>query len=176
MIWLQMKQKTKFWKIRPWKNIFLQEFLLLHNSYTMYTRYTFLPVLWSIEHFTKFRSLDIANKWTCAKALCELLRVTLYKTNTHDMPYFCIFYFRPRKRETLFYGGWTFQEESFGWDFFFCIFPSLSGGKNDSPKKTKFSQKFEVFLEKNFGKRFSVISKKLQPNFLWLWPKTAGFT
>ena len=63
-------------------------------------------------------------------------------------------------------GGRTFQVRSVGWPGLFKkkkIFPLLSSGKNDSPKKTKISQKSDTFFfekKKKWRKIFSYLKKK----------------
>ena len=60
------------------------------------------------------------------------------------------------KKKPCFTGGQTFQVGSVDRDIFFFFDIFLSGGKNNSPKKTiKFPQSL-MFLENNFGKIFSV--------------------
>ena len=86
---------------------------------------------------------------------------------------------KKKKKKTCFTGGRTVQvgsvRQDFSFFFFFWYFFPILVAKMTPLKTIKFPKSL-TFLKKNFGKRFSVISKYFQPIFFLLWPQLAGFT
>ena len=85
----------------------------------------------------------------------------------------CLKATKKKKKKLCFTAGRTFQVGSVCQDIFLQIFFFFLVAKMTPLKTQKFPKKSDVLLRKKFGKVFSVIFNKFQPNCLQLWLKMA---